>query len=207
MTPQTLQASLDALKAEMHVAFPATVVSYDATERTVDVRPGLVRTFYDEAGEKQTEELPVIPSVRVARFRCGGFFIDAPLAAGDGVLVICCDRDPSAWSGDPVDPGDEGLHGLQGAVAIPGLAVSERENPAGLTMGAESGAVIEITSGTVKLGATDASEAVALASKVAANFSALVQAITAATAPSGGGALVWVPPTFESQAATLVNAK
>jgi|WetSurMetagenome_2_1015567.scaffolds.fasta_scaffold135524_1 hypothetical protein len=199
---------LDVAGARTFVAFPATVERYDADTRTVDVRPGLLGLHYDLTGEKSTEELPVIPHVRVVRFRAGGFRIDAPSKKGDGVLVVCCDRDPSAWfdTGEPSDPGDERYHGLQGAVAIAGLFPSSQEgaDPGHLVISCDDGptihvkptevviegASIKLTSSDVQLGG--AGDYAALASKVDQNFQTLATLLTslAVVGTAAGGLAV-----------------
>lgn len=116
----------------MGVALPGTVVSYSSTSRTATVRPGVHRLIpaLDEDDADVVEPQPAIQDVPVC-WPCGrGFALaDVTLQAGDPVLLICLDRDPSGWraSGRPAEPQDAREHAWGNAVAIPGLA--PRTNP------------------------------------------------------------------------------
>ena len=139
---------LTARMAQFHVAFPARVESFDKAAQTVDVTPQLKIAYPDGEGGYTHKALPVLPNVPVAFPRSGSFFVSFPLAKGDFVLVVVCDRSLQAWrdKGQAVEPGDLALHPLDGAIAIPGVF------PA-------SGALVDVSDTTMKLGKDGASAA------------------------------------------------
>lgn len=108
---------------DLHTAFPAKVESYDKDQQTVDVVPQFNRSLPDGQGNFVTEKLPKLADVKVCFPRVGGFFLSLPIKAGDYVLIVCAQRNIGAWrsTGDQGDPGDLGMHTLDGAVAIPGI--------------------------------------------------------------------------------------
>jgi hypothetical protein len=134
--------------AQLHTAFPARVESFDATTQTVDVTPQLKTAYPDGEGGFTHKAMPVIPNVPVCFPRAGSFFLSFPLAKGDFVLVVVCDRSLQAWrdKGQAIEPGDLATHPLDGAVAIPGVY------PA-------SGALDDVSASTMKLGKDGAAAA------------------------------------------------
>src|SRR5690606_15352833 len=107
----------EALQDELHTAFPARVESYDASTQTADVTPRVRRTLTAEDGTLEREAMPVLRAVPVVQPRAtsGGWFVHMPIAAGDEVLVICCERDITRWrgSGQISDAPDSRMHHLQ----------------------------------------------------------------------------------------------
>jgi len=94
--------------------------------------------------------------------RTGSFFMSLPIAAGDYVLVVVCQKNIAKWLGNGAqgDPGDTETHTLDGAVAIPGvfptanaLASASSSN---MVIGKDGVATaqIEITATEVHLGAS-----------------------------------------------------
>lgn len=63
---------------------PAKIVKYDKVKSTADVKP-LINISDGEGG---FIELPIIPSVTVAHYTCGGFAFKIPHKEGDIVRVI-----------------------------------------------------------------------------------------------------------------------
>lgn len=120
---ELLRMALDDRQIDLHVAMPARVEAYDAARQTVEVTPQLNRALPDGAGNQIHERLPKLVDVPVVFPRCGRFSMTFPLAAGDFVLLVFAERSLAAWRaiGAQCDPGDLGMHGLDGAVALPGL--------------------------------------------------------------------------------------
>ncbi len=110
-------------QVDLHVALPARVERYDTATQTVDVVPQVNRALPDGAGNFVTEPLPKLADVPVLFPRCGRFSITFPLSVGDFVLLVFAERSLAAWraTGAQSDPGDLGMHTLDGAVALPGL--------------------------------------------------------------------------------------
>ena len=204
---EAIRQILDGQRTELHTAMPGTVVSYDASAQTADIRPGL----HDE--DETRETLPILPSVPVAWPRSGNFFIHAPLAQGDGVLVIFCEADINAWLGGSTssDPGTPERHGLSGAVAIPGLFPSaEPIGSADAThprIGKDDSYKIEFNGDQIRVGGT---ENIALAR----GLDALFDAISGAGVTSGDGgaafkaailAALAVDPNWTGRASTVIK--
>ncbi len=127
-----LRHLLEKRDRDFGVALPGTVVSYNAGSRTATIRPGVHRLVpsIDDEDVDVTEEVPPLQDVPVCWPMGRGFaFADVSLSAGDPVLLICMDRDASAWrrTGAPAEPEDARQHHWGSAVAIPGLA--PRQNP------------------------------------------------------------------------------
>lgn len=188
--------------AEVRVALPGEVVSYDAAKQEADVRP-LVRR---RIGEDE-EDLPIVPHVPVAHPRGGGFHLSVPLAAGDLVTLIVQDvsHDDLRAGRGTVAPSDRASHHLANAMCYPGGVVpesSELGDPSGsnLVIGEDGGNRIEIKSGGVMhLGSQGGGEDfVALAQKVEDNLQQIYDAIkNAVVGSSDGGA------TFQTN---IINA-
>lgn len=168
MSPRTptlgtvLDRMRDQASAFFRCAMPGKVESYDAIRRVARVKPMVAVPYRDGDGARQTQELDAVHAVPVC------WPGEVALAAGDGVLLIFCDFDIGAWrdstSGKPADPGDETAHGPVGAVCLPGLDTSARK-------------------------AAEVNDAVALATLVAAQLTALKSAISGTViVPNDGGA-------------------
>ena len=180
---------------ELHTALPGRVVRYESAHQTVDVEPTVRRSIPATDGSRVREPMPTIRAVPVAWPRAGGFFVHMPIAAGDFVLLVCCERDLARWrvTGELSDPIDRRSHHLSHAVAIPGLYPRTREladTPSdALVIGHEGGATIRIRDdGEIHVGSA-AAELVALSNLVADQLTALKNAISgAAVLANDGGA-------------------
>lgn len=204
-------------RAELHVAVPGRVQSYDAAAQTVVVQPMTKKVSRDADDTRIVDTLPVLPAIPVSWPRGGGYFLSMPLVAGDGGLIMFTDTDIGAWrdSGEVADPGDERRHGLGGAVFVPGIeTVARALTGAGtghLVLGKEGGPAIHIDGATVQLGAAGG-QFVALASLVTDQLADLKAAINNWTpVPNDGGAALKVAlgtwlGSSSAVAATLTKA-
>lgn len=207
ITPaETYRRILDARLMDLHTALPGRVQSYDAATQTADIEPMIKRGVPTggEEDEVALETLPVLPSVPVLFPSGGQCFVTFPLAVGDPVLLVFCERDTSQFRGTGAvsDPGVPTMHGLSGAVAIPCAfgprsAAMSGVSTTDLVLGRKNGqANITVKSGTTEVGGS--SDSAALASRVAA----LETAISAHThlynpgpgAPTASATPTWVPP-------------
>lgn len=194
-----LRLALRSHAAQLHVALPGRVESFDPEKCRASVKPLLQGAHVQEDGTDLAASLPVLPNVPVLFPGAGGFRVTFPIQVGDTVLLVFSDRALDGWleRGGEVDPQDGRKHHLTDAVAIPGLrpfvdAWTGLQADA-MTLGAEGGAQVVITQDAVKLGGPTAAEAVALASKVAAELTALKSALNGWTpVPSDGGAALKV---------------
>lgn len=122
---EILQAAMDARLSSAHVALPGKVLSYDSTKQTADVEVGVNRLVPTNVeGEFRSEKIPPVYAVPVCWPRGNGQHFAPGLAAGDGVLLVICDIDPSTWArtGGVSDPADLRRMDLSHAVCIPGFA-------------------------------------------------------------------------------------
>lgn len=186
-----LRAILSSELLDVHTALPGRVRSYDASAQTADVVLGarrVVPASDEDVDEDTSEEYPILVAVPVVWPRGGGYRLHAPLAAGDGVLVVFPESSIDRWldSGDAGDPSITTRHGIDGAIAIPGLGFRGSKITSaptdGLVVGKDGGPDVKITSSEVRAGGT---LALAEAADVKAHLAAISTAIaTLATATS-----------------------
>jgi hypothetical protein len=173
--------SLDGL----HTAIPAKVLSYLAPVQQCAVEPVI-------AGMPELDDVPVLWP------RGGGYYIHLPLAAGDHVLLVFCERDFGPWrlSGLAMAPAQLKRHGLF-AYAVPGAApdVDPLLSPSllsGAAIGEDgpTGNVVQISPAGVTAGpAAGPHLPVGTAVEINAQLNVLKAAIAAApTVPTDGGA-------------------
>jgi len=170
---QVLVEALESRLADIHVALPARIEAYDAATQTADCKPLIKRALRLSETEELVESLPVVPGVPVLFPRAGDWFLSLPLKKGDTVLLVFCERSLDQWleKGDEVDAGDLRLHGLDGAVAIPGVYSSKDKlanvHEKKIVLGRNGGAQIHIRDDdTVALGEESPSDWVAIAADV-----------------------------------------
>lgn len=112
-------------KRTVGTALPGVVTAYDSSSGTCTVKPGVHRLVPSLVAmeDDEVEELPELQDVPVCWLVGRGIKVEASLSPGDTVLLICMERDISAWrsSGEPAEPGDARTHSWGSAVAIPGL--------------------------------------------------------------------------------------
>ena len=94
--PQAFRFFAEQLCKTIHTAIPGIVVNYDrATNRaTVHAAVDLLLT------DGTTRPRPLLTDVPVLWPSGGGFTFTWPLTAGDGVLLVFCERDISAFKQD-----------------------------------------------------------------------------------------------------------
>jgi hypothetical protein len=158
---EVLRRVLEAHASDQHTGVPGKVRSYDRDTQTAEIEV-LVRRVLpagDDDDPDTIEDYPILPSVPVLWPRGGGYFLHAPLAAGDHVYVLFAECDLNAYrtTGQVSDPGVGTRHGLSGAVAVPGMfwrgdPVDLPSEVSGLIVGREGGAQIVITTGTIEAG-------------------------------------------------------
>lgn len=176
------ERALDARLRNLHVAMPGRVERYISDRDAVDVQPMLQRHVPSSDPDElppTLETLPVLPAVPLVRPRGAGFFLGMPVAAGDYVLLIFSERDIGQWraTGSISNPGDQRMHGLQAAMAIPGIFPVD-DGPSSVNNNAiEIGKVdgsfrVTVTASRMEVGG--ASDAAALASKVKSLETALI---------------------------------
>ncbi len=209
---ELIQAFISANQTMMQTAMPCKVEAYDSSKQTVDVVPALNRSLPDGNGNYVTEALPKLSDVPVSFPRGGGFFVALPIAAGDYGLLVFCSRNIGNWrsTGNQGDPGDLGMHTLDGAVFIPGVfpdsgALSNADGT-NMVIGKDgtAGAQIVITTDEVHLGG--GAQYVALADKVKTELDKIVTTLGTGTSVSGGAVSFTTPYVAAAVAAAKVKA-
>lgn len=186
-----LDAHRDAWAEELHTAVPGRVESYTAGEQVADVQPMIRRRIERRDGSAVYETMPIIRAVPIVWPRAGDWFVHMPLAAGDFVLLVMCERDIARWrqTGELSPPLDVRHHHLSHAVAIPGVYPRTRElgdvPTDALVIGKDGGSTIRIKDGGEILVGTGAAQFAALANLVKARLDT-IQAAFDAHIHSGG---------------------
>lgn len=109
------------LSAELRVAIPAIIQSFDATKQTVVVQPALLENIRIN-GVQQSVDLGLIADVPIIMPRAGGYSLTLPVVAGDECLLVFADGCIDAWfqSGGQQSRIDGRRHSLSDAFAILG---------------------------------------------------------------------------------------
>ena len=186
-----LNCAIDNRLAGIHTALIAKVESYNAEKQLVDVSPALTQPVRAPNNGWHSETLPILCDVPVLFPRAGGFFISFPIKPGDFVQLIFNEVDIEAWleNSSPNIAGNQRFS-LKGAVALPGmypqaqaLIDAHRNN---LVLGRDQGLQIHIDGQKIRLGSADASEALALASKVKEELDRIIAGFNTHTHASHG---------------------
>lgn len=159
MLTNLLGASVDGRMADVHVAIPGRVETYDAALQKASVQPLVMRAHEGEDGGRVAQKLPVIPEVPVLFPGGGDFMVTFPIQRGDVVLLVFSEAslDKFLVRDGIVDPQDDRRHNISDAIAIPGLRnfKSPRSGASSTAMivGPEAGSArIELDGSTVKAG-------------------------------------------------------
>ena len=118
---EVLSRLLDTYGADLRIAEPGIIESFDAAKQTVTVSIALKeRTVID--GNVTWEEIPTLVDVPVVLPRAGGYVVTMPITAGDECLVIFGDKCMDAWwqSGGKQNPMELRRHDLSDGYAILG---------------------------------------------------------------------------------------
>lgn len=191
---QLIKHAIESRLLDVHTALIAKVESYDAAKQQVDVAPMLKRSLETIDGEWVSEQLPVLCDVPVLFPRSGGFFISFPIQQGDFVQLLFNETDIEAWleNKEPTIVHNQRFT-LQGAVALPGIfpeaLALTGAHQSNLVVGKEQGLQIHIDEQKIRLGSADASEALAIASKVREELDRIKSAYHSHTHFPPGGAI------------------
>jgi hypothetical protein len=205
-----LLLELDAfILGKVSVSLPGTILEYDQARQVATVKPTVsARRHEPETNALIPEALPAIANVPVL-FPVGlggAASFTWPLAAGDTVLLVICDRSIDEWkaTGLPENvPVDIRRFDLTDAVALAGLHPNNRPIPAS---GWAEGATV-LQGLDIRLGSSAATSPVALAPLVQALWT-LFKTWLDLHVHTGGvlaGALTG-PPTVPSPAVGNVGA-
>lgn len=172
---ELLKQAIENRLLDLHTAMIARVESYDAQKQQVNVSPVLKRSIKSLDGLLVSEQLPMLCDVPVLFPRAGGYFISFPIKPGDFVQLVFNESSIDEWLlGGSSELGSTHRFTLQGAVAIPGVYPESRSirgaHEANFVAGKEDGLQIHIDDQKIRLGSADASEALAIASRVKAEL-------------------------------------
>ncbi len=118
------------VSSKINCHLPGTIVSFDTVTQMAQVSVCFQRTIkaaqnLDTTGESADViiDYPVLIRVPIIVLQGGGGYITFPITAGDGCLLLFCDRDIDVWieTGLINPPGSDRLHDLNDAVALVGL--------------------------------------------------------------------------------------
>lgn len=112
----------DNLLANLRVAMPGIIQSFDAATQTVTVQPAIRERIRDIDGNVQIIDLPILLDVPVVMPRAGDFAITFPIRSGDECLVVFADMCIDSWwqSGGIQNQAEKRRHDLSDAFAIIG---------------------------------------------------------------------------------------
>lgn len=183
---ELIARAIESRLGDVYTAEIGRVEKYYPATQTADVAPTVRRAVpTGPESDPKLEDLPVVPNVPVLFPRGGAFTVSWPINKGDHVVLLVMSRAFGQWrkTGKTSDPGDLRQHHLGNAVALPMLAPN-----AGVMPEAQAGAnAFTIAGPLIVLGAADATDFAALASKCDSNFTMIKSAISGATPTSGDG--------------------
>jgi len=201
---EVLGAHADNVKNDIRKILPGTVTAVHPDRQTVDVQIAVNNVIFDDIGQGYSEPAPSISDVPLCALRGGGMFVWVPVAIGDSVLVVFSDLSTDTWrsgDGSAADPGWLGKHTLDSPFAIPGIApdakflADPQTDATKMIVGKDGGAAqIRISASGIELG-HPATDAVALATKVAHELTTIATILNSLVAPSGGGPVTHGGPT------------
>jgi hypothetical protein len=217
---EVLRLAISGALENVHVALPGRIEEWDPAQQKASVKPLVKRLIAAEDGEEILEELPVLTDVPVLFPRSSEFFLSLPLAPGDFVLLVFCERSIDAWtagSGDDTDPNDFRRHDLSDAVALPGFYPFAKAladvSASTMALGKTGGPQVHVDGAAVHLGAYPATDFVALAAATEARLTALEVALGAGghthagVAPGPGVTGPPLPPVVPGSPVAATKAK
>ena len=185
-----MMTSLDLLQEEIHTAMPGQVTAYDSQTQLADVQLMIKKPQFDDADNRlDPVSFPVLPKVPVRWPQAGGFAFVLPMQIGDFVWVTFSELGTGEFrtTGQESEPLDIGRHTITYPYCSPGappdnMAITDNTVQGGT--GAMIGQIgttnqITITHGGIQLGGPTVTDAMALASKVNDNLTAITNFLTA----------------------------
>lgn len=108
--------------AQLRVAIPGIVESFNAETQTVSVQPAITENIQIGEDEAKATVLPVLTDIPICFPRAGGYSITLPVQKGDECLLVFADMCIDGWwqSGGVQDQMETRRHDLSDAFAIIG---------------------------------------------------------------------------------------
>lgn len=197
---ELLRAAAAGELSEVYTSIPGRIVRYEARKRRADVKPLVMRAYYNEAGERIVESLPVIPNVPVIFPGAGGYRLTFPVVASDTNGTLCALHfamvSLDKWlsgTGREVDPEVDHGHSITDAWAVPELlpfgSPLSSEPTDHATMGHDEGPQIHFRGDVITAGDEAGAEFASKANLVLERFEQLYNSIAVAgVVPNDGGA-------------------
>lgn len=115
--------------AQLRVAIPAIVESFDAGKQTVSVQPALTENIQAGNDDVKAVKLPILTDIPICFPRANGYCITLPVAKGDECLLVFADMCIDGWwqSGGVQDQMETRRHDLSDAFAIIGVTSQPRK--------------------------------------------------------------------------------
>lgn len=134
--------------AQLRVAIPGIVESFDAAKQTVSVQPAITENI--QAGEEAAKAtpLPVLTDIPICFPRAGGYSLTLPIKKGDECLLVFADMCIDGWwqSGGVQDQMETRRHDLSDAFAIIGVTSQSRKindySPGNMQIRTDDGSII-----------------------------------------------------------------
>lgn len=108
--------------AQLRVAIPAIIESFDAGKQTVSVQPAITENIQVGEEAAKATKLPILTDIPICFPRAGGYSITLPIKKGDECLLVFADMCIDGWwqSGGVQDQMETRRHDLSDAFAIIG---------------------------------------------------------------------------------------
>ncbi len=115
--------------AQLRVAIPGIVESFDADRQTVSVQPAITENIQVGEEAAKSTKLPILTDIPICFPRAGGYSITLPIAKGDECLLIFADMCIDGWwqSGGVQDQMETRRHDLSDAFALIGVTSQSRK--------------------------------------------------------------------------------
>jgi hypothetical protein len=129
-TPEEEQrAALFSAAAQMRVAIPGIIDSFDPVKQTASVQPAITENIQVGEDDAKPTKLPLLTDVPVCFPRANGYCITLPITKGDECLLVFADMCIDGWwqSGEVQDQMETRRHDLSDAIAILGITSQPRK--------------------------------------------------------------------------------
>lgn len=115
--------------AQLRVAMPGIVESFDAEKQTVSVQPAITENIQVGEEDAKAVQLPILTDIPICFPRAGGYSITLPVKKGDECLLVFADICIDGWwqSGGVQDQMETRRHDLSDAFAIIGTTSQPRK--------------------------------------------------------------------------------
>lgn len=115
--------------AQLRVAIPGIVESFDAEKQTVSVQPTITENIQVGEEAAKATPLPVLTDIPICFPRAGGYSLTLPIKKGDECLLVFADMCIDGWwqSGGVQDQMETRRHDLSDAFAIIGTTSQPRK--------------------------------------------------------------------------------